>query len=147
MKKTLVVIVGATLICISVADFTQVLQTEGPGPDEDWPHAEKAQHEDLDAKLLSLAGKGAVFCGHVALEQDPKAANGCALKAFTKNRAFYVGYDVPVEDFYVSEGVARDARGRMYAVEFDSRDMPSEGYSPWSQVSDNSHVYTRPCPT
>ena len=88
MKKTLVVIVGATLICISVADFTQVLQTEGPGPDEDWPHAEKAQHEDLDAKLLSLAGKGAVFCGHVALEQDPKAANDCALQAFRKKRAW-----------------------------------------------------------
>lgn len=144
MKSTRVVNAGVILVCVVGGCFGQVY-TEKPGPDEDWPHAEKAQHVDLDAKLRSLAGKDAVFCGHAAVRDDFKGPNDCALKAFRDKKAFYVAYDTTGFDSVTSYGLARNSTGKMYFVDFDSMGISVEG--PEKELSDNSHLLTKPCPT
>ncbi len=137
---------GAILICI-LGSFISQVRSEGPVTDRASAHAQKAQREDLDAGLRSLAGTGAIFCGHVELGQNSKTANKCALKAFREERAFYVAYDslwIDASRFF-STGLARDARGRMWAVDFDS--VAFSYVHPGDEVSDNLHLATRPCPT
>jgi hypothetical protein len=146
MKKILVVSMGAALFCVSIICFGQIY-TEKPGPDEDWPHAEKAQHQDLDAKLRSLAGRDAIFCGHPLVRDDFKSANDCALRAFSNGKAFYVAFDRPPFDSLTSYGLARNSTGQMYYVEFDSIGFSPEGLSARDELSDNSHILMQSCPT
>jgi len=116
-----------------------------PSPDKDLAYAQKAQREDLDSELRSLAGLDAIFCGHVGFGESFRAANHCARRAFKEKRAFYVGYDTGHGyRTYTSSGLARDANGRMYAVDFDSAGDLSRGYG---ELRDNSHIVTVPCPT
>jgi len=142
MKLTL----GLALIC-SLGPCSGQVFIEGPGADEDPIHAQRAQREDLDAKLSALAGTDAVFCGHVGFQETSRKANQCAQRAFEQKRAFYVGYDSGHDDRrYTSNGLSRDANGRMYAVTFDSGEIrprpPRDG-----ELSDNSHIITVQCPT
>ena len=146
MKEIWTLSATATLVCISVTCLGQVY-TEEPGPDENWPHAERAQHENLDAKLRSLAGRDAIFCGHALLGLDFKAANDCALKAFSNKKAFYVAYDEPPFDSLTSYGLVSDSTGRMHFVQFDSMGFSPEGLSAANELSDNSHILTQSCPT
>jgi len=149
VKHVYAVILLATVTAVYVPSVSpgQADGTEPPGADQDWPHARKAQHLDLDARLLNLAGRDATFCGHVALGQQPAAANRCALRAFGKNVAFYVAYDLRSIDSISALGLARDWSGQVHIVEFDSI-----GFAPDSQrargeeLSDNLHIFSRPCP-
>jgi hypothetical protein len=135
---------GLALIC-SLSPCSGQVFIEGAGADEDPAHARRAQREDLDAKLSSLAGTEATFCGHVGSSGSSRKANHCAQRAFRQKSAFYVGYDSGHDARrYTSNGLARNANGQMFAVGFDSE-------ASWAhadgELSDNSHIITVPCPT
>jgi hypothetical protein len=47
---------------------------------------------DIEASARHLAGEGATACGTVALDEDPKAVDACAIGAFEKHAPFYAIY-------------------------------------------------------
>ena len=136
---------GLALICSVGPCWGQVF-IEGAGADEDPVHAQRAQRDDLDAKLSALAGGDAVFCGDVSFRKSARRANRCVRRALRQRKAFYVGYDSGHDDRrYTSRGVAMDPQGQMYEVWFDSTKV-----LPWvydGEISDNSHILTMGCPT
>jgi hypothetical protein len=131
------------LLCNLSPCFGQAF-IEGPGADEDPAHARRAQREDLDAKLRSLAGTEAVFCGHVGFGESSRETNRCVQMAFRQKKAFYVGYDSGHDaKRYTSNGLVRDANGGMFAVGFDSAVLSGRADG---ELSDNSHIVTVLCP-
>jgi hypothetical protein len=108
-------------------------------------HNQVAEPGDLDDELRSLAGSGAVFCGHVARGENSKSVNDRALQAFRKKRAFYVVYDGWGYSPFSRVGLAGDTTGQMWEVMFES--MAYTYVPPRGKLSDNSHILTVPCPT
>ena len=102
----------------------------------------------IDTKLLSLSGRGgsALNCGSVGIRQNPGSASDCALSAFTHRSPFYVRYNLQGIDSEVSAGLAGDAGGDVYFVEFDSMGWETDGLPKGAEVTDGKHIYVEPCP-
>jgi len=118
--------------------------SENPIADENPKATGASESPDFDAKLRSLAGADAIYCGHVGLRESSRAANECASKAFKEKRAFYVRYDVSrYRSSYVSVGLAQDMGGRMYQIRFaDVIFLPHVD----SGRSSNPQTVASPCP-
>jgi hypothetical protein len=102
----------------------------------------------IDKKLLLLSGRGgaALNCGSVGIRQNPDSASDCALRALAHRSPFYVRYDLQGIDSEVSAGLAGDAAGNMYFVEYDSMGWETNGLSKGAEVTDGKHIYMEPCP-
>jgi hypothetical protein len=103
----------------------------------------------IDKKLLSLSGRGgpALNCGWVGIKQNSNTASDCALRAFAQRSPFYVRYDLHGIDSQVSAGLAGDAGGDVYFVEYDSMGWETDGLPRAAEVTDEKHIYTEPCPS
>ena len=101
----------------------------------------------IDTKLLSLSGRGgsALNCGSVGIRQNPDSASDCALSAFAHRSPFYVRYNLQGIDSEVSAGLAGDAAGNVYFVEYDSMGWETDGLSKEAKVTDGKHIYMEPC--
>jgi len=102
----------------------------------------------IDTKLHSLSGKGgsALNCGSVGIRQNPDSASDCALTAFAHKSPFYVRYNLQGIDSEVSAGLAGDAEGNVYFVEYDSMGWETDRLSKGAEVTDGKHIYVEPCP-
>jgi len=88
-----------------------------------WVHsanAQERQSDQLDYKMVELAGVRAVNCGRVPLHGDTKAANDCALRALSGKRPFRVRYDLQGIDSEVAYALVRTPGGRLNEIDFDS---------------------------
>jgi hypothetical protein len=102
----------------------------------------------IDTKLLSLSRRGgsSLNCGRVGIRQNPDRASDCALSAFAQKSPFYVRYDLQGIDSEVSAGLAGDAAGNVYFIEYDSMGWETDGLSKGAEVTDGKHIYVEPCP-
>jgi hypothetical protein len=105
-----------------------------------------AQYDVTDRRLQILSGKQAVNCGHVRINEPPKAKTSCALTAHKHNKAFFIRYDVPCGDCEMSFGLAADELGRLFAVRFDSMGMSTWELSPAQSMPDGIFTVVAPCP-
>ena len=103
----------------------------------------------IDKQLVALSGRGgrALNCGWVGIEQSPDSASDCALSAYARKSPFYVRYNLQGIDSQVSAGLAGDAEGKVYFVEYDSMGWETEGMAREAKVTDGKHIYTVPCPS
>lgn len=74
----------------------------------------------LLGKLRSQAGTSAKDCGAVALGSDRAAAIACVKDAVAAGTAFRVAMQLQSADSSVWQGAARDARGRVWVMFYDS---------------------------
>jgi len=100
----------------------------------------------MENRLRALAGDGAINCGHVGRNKSARAASDCAIEAFAHMKAFTVYYDLWAIDSARSTGLASDARGNVYAIDFNSRPWSSVGLSKGIQLTDGNHIITVACP-
>jgi len=103
----------------------------------------------IDKKLRSLSGRGKppLNCGIVGIWGNPTIASDCALNAFAHRSPFYVRYNLQGIDSEVSAGLAGDAQGNVYSVEYDSMGWETDGLAKGAEITDNKHIYTEPCPS
>jgi hypothetical protein len=103
----------------------------------------------IDKKLRSLSnrGKPALNCGLVGIWENPTIASDCALNAFTRRSPFYVRYNLQGIDSEVSAGLAGDAQGNVYFVEYNSMGWENDGLAKGAEITDDRHIYTAPCPS
>jgi hypothetical protein len=100
----------------------------------------------MENRLRVLAGDGAINCGHVGRNKSARAASDCAVEAFAHLKAFTVYYDLWAIDSARSTGLAGDARGNVYAIDYDSRSWSSVGLSNEIELTDGNHIITVACP-
>jgi hypothetical protein len=103
----------------------------------------------IDKQLVSLSGRRgpALNCGWVEIDQSPDSASDCALSAYAHKSPFYVRYNLQGIDSQVSAGLAGDAEGKVYFVEYDSMGWETDGIAKEAKVTDGNHIYTEPCPS
>jgi hypothetical protein len=92
----------------------------------------------LEERLRVLAGSGAINCGRVWGTQNPKASSDCALLSFQNKKPFYVQFDF--------EGLASDATGPLYGLEYHSWGWSPEKLPKSVELSDGNRLLTAPCP-
>ncbi len=102
----------------------------------------------LPKRLIELAGDGAVDCGHVLLHGSSEKANSCARKAVRNKTPFYISYELQGIDSWVAAGLARDSRGNLYELQFDSMGMSLSGQEKRNgmTLSDGNHIAIMVCP-
>ena len=83
----------------------------------------------LNLKLRWYGGRGAIDCGRVRVGGNPELATTCATAAQSQNRAFFVRYDMVGFDSSVAYGLARDASGTSWMINFDGNPAGSGGTS------------------
>jgi hypothetical protein len=82
---------------------------------------------DLGAVLAGLAGPASMDCGFVAFRASSQAADSCAVSAFTKKTPFHVSYDLMGTDSHLMRGLAQDASGRVWQLDYDGNPSGSGG--------------------
>ena len=82
--------------------------------------ADAASPEMVEQKLIALAGAGSHNCGTIPLGSDYKAAFACAKNGISSGTAFRVARQVQGVDSFIWEGAARDEKGNIWAVLYDS---------------------------
>lgn len=97
----------------------------------------------MDRRMRLIAGNGALDCGRVKLNSDPRQSLGCARGAIRQGRSFVVRFDHMGMDSFLSDGFAGDGSGKVYSVSFDSLGI---GPSPGIEILDNSHDAVEICP-
>jgi hypothetical protein len=100
----------------------------------------------MASRLTGLAGKDALDCGRVTLNQKPKGASDCARKAFADGKPFYVSYDRKGWGGGYTVGFARDTKGKLSFVEYMSEGWPPQPPSEGARVSDDNHIRFGDCP-
>jgi hypothetical protein len=112
-------------------------------------------HRIIDERLKTIASKGGKDvsdCTNVTTPRRNDASAKCALSAFADRRPFYVRYYLQYPNSFGYMGIAGDADGNVYGVQYSSRHVlwgtgdvvdipPSEG-----QIFDDDHGYVLPCP-
>jgi hypothetical protein len=71
-------------------------------------------------KLIALAGAGSRDCGTVMFGDDPGVAISCAEDAGASGKSYRLAIEFEGPDGLVWQGAARDQRGRLWSVYFDS---------------------------
>jgi hypothetical protein len=92
-------------------------------------HAAESAPEALLRKLMSLAGSNSQDCGTVAQPDGRDAAVGCATRAAASGSAYRFAVQLQSAESFIWQGAARDARGRLWVVFYDSNrsDGPAAG--------------------
>src|ERR1700730_11374107 len=98
-------------------------------------------------RVRTLAGSGAINCGHIKPQSDPKPASDCVLNSFANHKPFYVIYDTQEFgiDSHFIDGLAGDKSGNLYDVEFNSRGWWSEGLPTGAHLLDRKHIFVEAC--
>jgi hypothetical protein len=85
-----------------------------PNLPPDW-----ASRPILKQRLISLAGEGALNCGHASFSTiEARRVTSCALQLYSSKTKFYVQYDQPGIDVELGIGFAFDGK-EVYAVAWE----------------------------
>ena len=125
-------IAGMSLFAISILPTS--CQTVPAGHGGSRPAAE----DKLEIESKRLAGPGAIDCGRVKINGNPKEATRCAIRAQKAAKPFRVRYDLQGIDSAVSVAIVRTSIGTVGTLMYDSD--PSGG-SHAGEV-----VYPKRCP-
>jgi len=94
----------------------------------------------MEDRLRLLAGDEAINCGRVGRYRNARAASDCAIEAFA------VYYSPRGIDSIRSTGLASNARGGVYAVDYNSRPWSFLGLPKEVQLTDGNHILVVSCP-
>lgn len=75
---------------------------------------------DLELQSKNFAGPGALDCGRVLIDGDPKIATECALAAQRAGKPFRVRYDLQGIDSLVAVAIVRTQAGAVESLMWDS---------------------------
>jgi hypothetical protein len=110
------------------------------------PSERDPTHSIINGRLKELAGGGtaAIEC------RDEKdrfgAAADCALRAFADGRPFYAKYYRQGIDSFSFTGVAGDASGNIYEMDYDSLGWRGLTLPKEARLLDGNHTLVMPCP-
>jgi hypothetical protein len=75
---------------------------------------------DLELQSKNFAGPGALDCGRVLIDGDPKIATECALAAQRAGKPFRIRYDIQGIDSLVAVAIVRTQAGTVESLMWDS---------------------------
>jgi len=136
------IIAGLSLFAISMLPTS--CQTVPLGNGKPQPKNETASRghipaeDKLEIESKRLAGLGAIDCGRVKIQSDPKDATACAIGAQKAAKPFRIRYDLQGIDSLVAVAIVRTPSGTVGSLTYDSD--PSGG----GQVGEV--VYPKRCP-
>lgn len=114
-----------------------------------FPRAQSDQGDQLiGSRLISLsASKGGqpTDCGTTSLNRPDAKVATCAKAAFDDHKPFRALYSSTLGFFKSAYGLAGDANGNIYEVEYDSRALLNLGLRRRSQVSDANQIRVTTC--
>lgn len=84
-------------------------------------------------------------CGQVELGQSPDNATACVLKMHADRKPFRVRYAAQGIDSQIGIGFAGDAAGEVYALDYDSMQLSSQGLPSNKRLSDGNHITIEKC--
>ncbi len=103
----------------------------------------------ISKKLTSLSasnGGKPIDCGNTTMNRPEGKVAVCARAAFEDRKPFYILYSgTPFAFFKFAYGVAADAAGNIYKVEYDSRGLLHLGLGRKSQVFDGNRIRETTC--
>jgi hypothetical protein len=98
----------------------------------------------LSSRLSSLSASGRnelADCGSTSLNKPNAEVKACAEAAFEKHKPFHILYYGSAFAFFKSAyGLAGEANGNVYEVEYDSRGILNLGLRKGSEVFDGNRV-------
>jgi hypothetical protein len=107
------------------------------------------QDQLLGSRLTSLSasnGGKPIDCGSTTMNKPEGKLADCAKAAFEDRRPFYVSYSgTPFAFLKFAYGVAGDAVGNIYEVQYDSRGLLHLGLGKNSQVFDGNRIRVTTC--
>jgi hypothetical protein len=107
---------------------------------------EEVHDETLpESRFQKIAGRGAQNCGRVKIKQDRRPATACALRLFQHRKPFYVIYDEMGIDAFIATGMAWNAMGEPYVVEYGSMGIGGYPLPPRDTAPDGSYTVLTPC--
>jgi hypothetical protein len=131
---------GAPLIfafvCILSSSFGVVQGQSDPG------------EELINGRLTSLSasnGGEPTDCGGTTLNRPDTKAAACAKAAFDSRKPFHILYSKTFGVLMSAYGLAGDAVGHIYEVEYDSRGLLNLGLGKRSQVFDGNRIRVTTC--
>src|SRR5215471_2818728 len=112
----------------------------------------KAQSDSADqfigSRLTSLSasnGGNPTDCGSTTLNRPDAKTTACAKAAFQDRKPFHILYYSAFGFFKAAYGLAGDANGNVYEVEYDSRGLLNLDSGKRSQVYDGNRVRVTTC--
>jgi hypothetical protein len=102
----------------------------------------------IDKRLRSLSstnGGETVDCGSTTMNKPERKVSLCAETAFKHHKPFRVLYSSPGGFSESAYGLAGDAVGNVYELEYDSRGLLHLGLGRKSQVFDGNHIRVTTC--
>jgi len=102
----------------------------------------------IEEKLRSLSSPDeglTVDCGITTMNKPVGKATLCARAAFGDGKPFHLLYSGPTGLFHLAYGLASDAVGNVYAVEYDSRGLLHLGLGKRSQTFDGNRIRVTTC--
>lgn len=111
---------------------------------------DQSQPEDqlVSSKLASLSasnGGEPIDCGSTTTNRPEGKVSVCAEAAFEDRKPFYILYSNKLGAFKFAYGLAGDAVGNIYEVEYDSRGLLHLGLGKKSQVFDDNRIRVTTC--
>jgi hypothetical protein len=95
------------------------------------------------ASLSALNGGKPTDCGSTPLNRPDAKVTACAQASFEKHKPFHILYESTLEFF--KYGLAGDANGNIYEVEYDARALLNFGSRKRSQTSDGNRIRVTSC--
>ena len=118
------VIAGLSLFAISMVPTSCQTVPFGNGKPQPKNEAASRWHIPAEDKLeiegKRLAGPGAIDCGRVKVQDDPKDATACAIGAQKAAKPFRIRYDLQGIDSLVAVAIVRTPSGTVGALTYDS---------------------------
>lgn len=132
--------ISAPLILALVSALPWSLAVEGAQSDE--------EDQLIASRLTSLSasnGGEPTDCGSTTMNRPDAKVTACAKAAFDAHNPFRVWYSSGVGFFKSGYGLARDAHGDVYQVEYDSRALLNLGVRKGSRVFDGNRTRVTTC--
>jgi hypothetical protein len=95
--------------------------------------------------LSSSDGGQIIDCGSTTMNKPGDKASLCARAALGNGKPFHLLYSGPTGFFHSAYGLAGDAVGNVYAVEYDSRGLLHLGLGKRSRVFDGNRIRVTTC--
>jgi hypothetical protein len=102
----------------------------------------------VSSKLASLSasnGGEPIDCGSTTTNSPESKVSVCGKAAFENRKPFYILYSSVSGAFKFAYGLAGDALGNLYEVEYDSRGLLHLGLGKKSQVFDDNRISVTTC--
>jgi hypothetical protein len=107
-----------------------------------------SENQLITRKLTSMSasnGGKPIDCGSTTMNRPDGKVLVCAKAAFDDRKPFYILYSSTFESFTFAYGIAGDAVGNIYEVQYDSRGLLHLGLGVKSQVFDSNRVRITTC--